>query len=126
MTRLLFATACLLGATAVLWMGAGFAGSDALAFTVTAVIGCVYIIGIVELTQFRRATATLAEGLSAGIFTPITIHVTCAQAGNDGDGGSDAPDIQIDADATTEAKIQRFQDAVDMAMRTGEGVVVRF
>lgn len=63
MTRLLFATAFLLGATAIVWMGLDFAGSHALAFTVTAVIGGVYLIGIIELLQFRRATSTLEVAL---------------------------------------------------------------
>ena len=63
MTRLLFLTAFLLGATAVSWMGAGFAGSHLLAFIITAVIGGVYLLGIVELLHFRRATSTLESAL---------------------------------------------------------------
>ncbi len=63
MTRLLFATAFLLGATAVVWIGLDFAGSHALAFIITAVIGGVYLIGIMELLQFRRATSTLEHAL---------------------------------------------------------------
>ena len=65
MTRLLSASAFLLGAAAIGWMGYDFAGSNALAFAVTAVIGGVYLIGIVELLQFRRATATLRRALGA-------------------------------------------------------------
>lgn len=65
MNKLLFATAFLLGATAVIWMGSGFVGSDALALTVTIVIGGVYTIGFMELLQFRRATATLSQALAA-------------------------------------------------------------
>lgn len=65
MTRLLFLTAFLLGAAAVVWMGLGFAGSNPLAFAVTSVIGGVYLLGILELLQFRRATATLSGALSA-------------------------------------------------------------
>ena len=63
MTRLLTATAFLLGAAAVVWIGMDFAGSHPLAFTITAVIGGVYLIGIVELLQFRRATSTLFNAL---------------------------------------------------------------
>jgi hypothetical protein len=70
MTRLLFATAFLLGAAAIGWTGFDFAGSNGLAFTVTAVIGGVYLIGIIELLQFRRATATLGEAL--GTIAPKT------------------------------------------------------
>ncbi len=64
MIRLLFSTALLLGAIAVAWMGSIFFAADALAFTVTVVIGCVYSIGIIELFQFRRATLTLSQALS--------------------------------------------------------------
>ncbi len=65
MDRLLFATALLLGAIAVFWMGSIFVNTDALAFTVTAVIGGVYSIGIIELRQFRYATSTLSKALYA-------------------------------------------------------------
>lgn len=44
-------------------MGAGFAGSHLLAFIITAVIGGVYLLGIVELLHFRRATSTLESAL---------------------------------------------------------------
>jgi hypothetical protein len=65
MTRILFLTAALLGAAAILWIGSGFAGSNTLALAVTAVIGCVYLIGIFELLQFRWATSTLSQALGA-------------------------------------------------------------
>ena len=65
MTRVLFTAAFLLGAIAVTWMGSYFIGSDKLALAVTVVIGCVYTIGFLELVQFRRATATLPQALSA-------------------------------------------------------------
>jgi membrane protein YdbS with pleckstrin-like domain len=65
MTRILFATAFLLGAAAVGWIALDFAGSHALAFIITAVIGGVYLIGIIELVQFRRATGTLEDALGA-------------------------------------------------------------
>ncbi|MEP1470101.1 MAG: hypothetical protein ABJK20_18375 [Halieaceae bacterium] len=62
-TNLLFTVAFLLGATAILWMGTDFIGSDLLALSVTVVIGFVYLLGIVELWQFRQATATLQDAL---------------------------------------------------------------
>lgn len=64
MNRSLFISAFLLGAGAVIWMAGTFIGSDKLALTVTLVIGCVYLIGFVELVQFRQATATLTTALS--------------------------------------------------------------
>lgn len=63
MTRFLFAAAFVLGSAAILWVATGFIGSDALALTVTVVIGMVYAIGCLEMLQYRRATATLAGAL---------------------------------------------------------------
>lgn len=65
MTRLLFPMAFLLGAAAVVMMGATFIQSDMLAFMVTAVIGAVYAIGVLELRQFRQATSTLRRSLAS-------------------------------------------------------------
>lgn len=62
-TRLLFSIAALLGAAAVLWMGGGFIGANPLALLVTVVIGFVYALGLFELVQFRKATASLATTL---------------------------------------------------------------
>jgi len=70
MNKLLFLIAFLLGAAAIVWMGLGFAGTNTLAFTVTAVIGGVYLIGILEQLQFRQATTTLTHSL--GNITPGT------------------------------------------------------
>ena len=70
MNKLLFLIAFLLGAAAIVWMGLGFAGTNTLAFAVTAVIGGVYLIGILELLQFRQATTTLTH--SVGNITPGT------------------------------------------------------
>lgn len=63
MTRIIFAIAFILGAAAVVAMGANFIESDKLALTVTAVIGGVYIIGFIELFQYQRATSTLTRAL---------------------------------------------------------------
>ncbi len=64
MSRLFFAAAFLLGAIAILWMGAAFIGSDLLALTVTAIIAVVYTIGFAELVQYRQATASLSDAMS--------------------------------------------------------------
>jgi len=64
MNRLLFALAFALGSAAVIWMALIFAGGDALAFTVTAVIGGVFVLGAIELLGFRKATASLATALN--------------------------------------------------------------
>ncbi|NIB42985.1 hypothetical protein HBA55_25480 [Pseudomaricurvus alkylphenolicus] len=65
MTRMLNWIAFVLGAAAVLWMGAIFVGVDALALTVTAVIGLAYVIGVVELWHFRSATESLSKALDS-------------------------------------------------------------
>lgn len=64
MNKVSFGAAFLLGAAAVVWMAAGFVGSDVMAFTVTAVIGAVYVLGWVELRQYRRATVSLEQALA--------------------------------------------------------------
>lgn len=63
MTRLLFTTALLLGATAVGWIGSVMANTNGLALAVTLVIGGVYGLGAVELFQFRHATSTLLRAM---------------------------------------------------------------
>ena len=63
MNRVLFGAAFGLGALAILWIGAGFIGSDLLALTVTLLIGLVYGIGCFEMLQYRQATASLASAL---------------------------------------------------------------
>ena len=65
MNRVVFWTAFLTGAAAVLWVAAGYLGSNPLAMAFTAVIGGVYILGIAELVRFRRATGTLAAALAS-------------------------------------------------------------
>ncbi len=63
MNSLLFGVAALLGACAIAWMAHDFAGASLLALAVTCGIGAVYLIGIVELLRFRRATASLNTAL---------------------------------------------------------------
>ncbi|MDO8251017.1 MAG: hypothetical protein Q7T78_15040, partial [Rhodoferax sp.] len=65
MNRNLFTIAFLLGAAAVVWVGAGFMGGHVLALTMTAIIGAVYVFGALELRQFRQASATLTTSLTA-------------------------------------------------------------
>ena len=65
MNRHLFTGAFLLGATAILWVGAGFIGGNVLALLMTAIIAAVYGFGAFELRQFRQATASLSAALAA-------------------------------------------------------------
>lgn len=52
-----------LGLLAVLWIGAGFIGHNLLALVMTVLIGVVYVLGTLELRQFRQATTGLAAAL---------------------------------------------------------------
>jgi hypothetical protein len=79
MTRLIFITAFLLGACVIVWMGIGFIGSNILALTIIAIIACVYLIGFLELTQFRGATSTLISFLSS---IPKTQALSSTQLGD--------------------------------------------
>lgn len=65
MNKVSFGAAFLLGAAAVVWMAAGFVGTDIMAFSVTAVIGAVYVLGWIELRQFRQATDSLQRALAS-------------------------------------------------------------
>ena len=67
MTRLVFGLATVLGAAAIVMMGGNFIGSNTLAFAVTAVIGGVFAIGVVELIRYRRTAATLDAALAAPV-----------------------------------------------------------
>ncbi|HET8748303.1 MAG TPA: hypothetical protein VFM98_22095, partial [Ramlibacter sp.] len=65
MSKRFFAAAFAIGLAAVAWVAAGFAGSSWLALTVTLVIGGVYLLGALELRQFRASTAALVDALDA-------------------------------------------------------------
>jgi hypothetical protein len=61
--RILFTTALLLGGISVGWMCSVFMLTNALALTITLVIGGIYSVGVIELIQFRNATTTLLQAL---------------------------------------------------------------
>ncbi|GAB3538212.1 DUF802 domain-containing protein [Noviherbaspirillum agri] len=65
MNKHLFTVAFIVGALAIIWVGAAFIDSSLLALAMTAIIGAVYVFGALELRQFRRATSTLASALAA-------------------------------------------------------------
>ena len=66
MNRNVFAGAFAIGLVAVGWVGAGFVGTSGLALAMTCVIAAVYVLGAVELQQFRAASATLAAVTTPG------------------------------------------------------------
>jgi flagellar motor protein MotB len=63
--RSICALAFLSGAAVVAWVGAGFVAANPLALLMTLVIAVVYLLGALELLDFRRATASLAQALAA-------------------------------------------------------------
>lgn len=63
LNRTFFAAAFALGLLSVLWIGAGFIGTSALALTMTALIGGVFLLGALELHRYRHDTAALASAL---------------------------------------------------------------
>lgn len=65
MNRPLFTVAFFLGALGIVWVGAGFIRDNALALTMTTLIGVVYVYGALELRQFRNASFTLTTALAA-------------------------------------------------------------
>ena len=64
MSRHVFAMAFAIGLLAVAWVGSGFVGTSWLALAMTAAIGAVYLIGALELRQFRAASAALSGALA--------------------------------------------------------------
>ncbi|MFS8978317.1 DUF802 domain-containing protein [Cupriavidus necator] len=65
MTRyLIHIVAFLAGLAVVGWIGAGYAGSNALALVVTLLIGGFYLAGAFELHRYRQATSTLTQALA--------------------------------------------------------------
>lgn len=65
MNKYLIKAAFIVGALAIVWVGAGFIGNSALALAMTLVIGAVYGAGAFELHQFRQATSASSAALTA-------------------------------------------------------------
>ncbi len=73
MNRHFFTAAFALGVMAIVWVAAGFWGTNLLALLMTGVIATVYGVGTLELHRFRQATATLTAALSALTAPPATL-----------------------------------------------------
>ncbi|BEP96651.1 DUF802 domain-containing protein [Acidovorax sp. A79] len=71
MNKSVMAAVFALGLAAVGWVGGGFVGSSPLALAMTVVIGAVYVLGALELVQFRRGTVALATALADGAQQPL-------------------------------------------------------
>jgi len=66
----------------------------------------------------------LVGALTFGIYTPMSIKVTCATGGRSAVPG--APEIKVGTGATTEDIVEAFQHAADLTVGTGQPVYVRF
>ena len=65
MNRHLFNAIFALGAMALVWVAAGFFGTNLLALMVTLLISAVYGFGAFELHRFRQSTSGLTAALTA-------------------------------------------------------------
>ncbi|HET8704883.1 MAG TPA: DUF802 domain-containing protein [Pseudomonadales bacterium] len=74
MSRIIFTVAFALGAAAIIWIGAGFVHGHAVAMSVTLCIGLVYVMGSLELMQFRRTTSELQRSLNALSSVPASLE----------------------------------------------------
>ncbi len=64
MNKALYAAALGLGLAAIGWMAVTFAGTNFLGLVITLVIGAGFLLGMVELRNYRQATGTLASALA--------------------------------------------------------------
>jgi hypothetical protein len=69
MSRYLNLAVFVAGLAAVCWIGAGYAGSNPLALSVTMLVGACYLAGALELQRYCQATSTLARAV-AGLSEP--------------------------------------------------------
>ncbi|RIQ61998.1 DUF802 domain-containing protein [Bordetella avium] len=63
MTRLLHIIVFLTGLAAIGWIGAGYAGTNPLALSITALIAVCYLAGAIELLCYQQATRSLTRAL---------------------------------------------------------------
>ncbi|WER48152.1 DUF802 domain-containing protein [Cupriavidus sp. WKF15] len=74
MTRTLIQIVVFLAGLAVVgWIGAGYAGTNALALAVTLLIGGFYLAGAFELKRYHQATATLAQAIAGLSGAPASL-----------------------------------------------------
>lgn len=71
MNKSVMAAVFALGLAAVGWVVWGFVGSSPLALAMTLLIGAVYVLGALELLQFRKGTVALAGALADGAPQPL-------------------------------------------------------
>jgi hypothetical protein len=81
--------------------------------------------GVAKVETVHSFLNMLVQGLTGGIYTPMTIKVTCAQSGR-ASLPTGTPTIDLGANATA----AQLQDAIDRAAKlslgTGEAVYVKY
>ncbi len=66
----------------------------------------------------------LVNAITLGIYTPMWIKVTCASGGRSAAPGT--PEVKVGDNPTSEAVIEAFTRAADLAVETHGPVLVRF
>lgn len=75
--------------------------------------------GLAKVRRGQTPANTLVSIVTLGMFSPITILVTCATR-------SERPMIDVPADATLDERRNALADAVDESLKTHHWVVVRY
>jgi hypothetical protein len=75
--------------------------------------------GLAKVRRGQTPVNTLVSIVTLGMFSPITILVTCATR-------SEKPAIDVPADATLDDRRNALADAVDESLKTHRWVVVRY
>jgi predicted secreted protein len=73
MNQFLRHAAAATGLAVIAWVGAGYLLTNPLALVLTLMIGAFYVMGVLELQRFRRATLSLATAVDALAATPASL-----------------------------------------------------
>jgi hypothetical protein len=83
--------------------------------------------GVARIETQQTFVNGLVGFLTFGIYTPMSIKVTCAaRGGDDLPDAQDETQIQIDPDASMEEKTQALKDAAERSAELGSAVYVTF
>ena len=79
--------------------------------------------GVARVETYHSFLNQLATYLTFGLYTPITIEVTCAASGT---AAAPSLTIPVAGDATVEQKTAALESAAAISARTGAPIFVRF
>ena len=80
--------------------------------------------GVSKVETVHSFLNLIVQGLTGGIFVPMTIKATCASGGRSAIPGE--PEIKVGSNPTEEQVIDAFRRAADLSVETGGPVYVRF